>query len=372
MRKSRWNEEEIQSLLKQMPQVKDRRSKEAIYRHIEFTSTSKQRSTRIVPTVVSLAAACLFVVISVSLYSSSPTNESSKEQQPKMSITMKAKESAPEQNRTLQADQAAAVSSRVIMSGKAVVFGLPDKSAQTIIPISFVANEQIARDKQIEAAKSQLAEWGLDSRWFDGVGLSAAVDHPDVWIVRLPKTHPVFSSGSTGETMFLASVEETVRWLGGTSVQFFTDTKKGIDLPNTGHLEAMTISPKKRAYYFYQLDHSYPLFLAPSLQEFATIEEALYSMQHVTGDLFRPSIAKEVHIASVQKQNDGLVVQFAADSSFSDPAISQWMLEAILLTAKEFRFRSVTFTGGSVDHIGPYRFNEKIEVPVAPNPVPAH
>jgi hypothetical protein len=46
------------------------------------------------------------------------------------------------------------------------------------------------------------------------------------------------------------------------------------------------------------------------------------------------------------------------------------MLEAILLTAKEFGFKSVMFTGGNVEQIGPYMFNGKISVPLAPNPMP--
>lgn len=371
MRKSQWNEEDIRLVLQRMPMVSDRRSKDEIYRQVRMMEKNK----RIVPTLVSIAAACLFVVIGVSFYSSSlSTKEKNAEQKQEMSIAMRTGESAKKQNMMMQTDQADVISSRIITNGEAVVFGLPDASAQTVIPVSIpVSNEQIFRDKQIEAAKAQLTDqWGLESRWFEGVTMSVSPERPNVWIIRIPKTHPVFSGGSANEVMFLSSVEETVRWMGGTSVQFFTGDQKGIDLPNTGHLESITIPQKKRAYYFYQLDDSHPLLLAPSLQEFATIEKALESMQNVTGDLFRPSISQQVHIASVQKQNDNLIVQFASNSSFADPATSQWMLEAILLTAKEFRFRYVTFTGGNVDHIGPYRFNEKIEVPVAPNPVPVH
>lgn len=365
MRKFQWNEEEIESLLRQMPHVKDRRSKAAIYEQITRSKQPK-RSARIVPTVVSVAAACLFAIIGVSLYSSSPEN---KKEQPEMSTMMKREDSAQKQQMTMQANEAS-VSSRVLMSGNAVVFGLPDASAQAIIPMSIpVKNNQTSLHQQLEAVKAELVDLGLDTKWLEGVHIVSP--RKNEWTVRLPKNHLVFSSGSTGEEMFLASIEETIRWLGGTSVQFFTETKKGIDLPNTGHLETITISPKQRAYYFYAPKEGTPVLLVPSLQSFATVEKALESMQKASG-AFRPSIAKEVHIASVQKQNDDLTVQFTADSSFADIASSQWMLEAILLTAKEFHFWSVTFTGGNVDHIGPYRWNEKITVPVAPNPLPAH
>ncbi|ANB61876.1 GerMN domain-containing protein [Anoxybacteroides amylolyticum] len=364
MRKFQWNEEELESLLRQMPRVKDRRSKEAIYQQIAH-SKQKKWKFRIVPAVVSVAAACLFVLIGVSLFSSSPTNESKKEK-PEMSMTMQAKEVAPNENRTMQADEAS-VSSRALMSGNAVVFGLPDANAQAVIPISIPVEAQTPFNEQLEAVKAELVDLGLDAKWLEGVTITAGRNNE--WTVRLPSTHPVFSSGSTGEEMFLASIEETVRWMGGTSVRFFTETKKGIDLPNTGHLETLTIAKKQRAYYFYAPKEGAPTLLVPSPQSFATIEKALESMQTASG-IFHAPIAKDVHIASVQKQHDDLVVQFTEDSSFADMASSQWMLEAILLTAKEFHFRSVTFTGGNIDNIGPYRWNEKIAVPVAPNPLP--
>lgn len=366
MRKFQWNEEEMESLLKQMPPVKDRRSKAAIYEQLAHAKQPKRRG-RIVPAVVSVAAACLFVLIGVSLYPSSPTNES-KKAKPEMSMTMQAKEVAPNENRTMQADEAPSFS-RVLMSGNAVVFGLPDASAQTVIPISIAVEGQTPLNEQLEAAKAELVNLGVDAKWLEGVTFMASRNNE--WTVHLSGTHPVFSSGSTGEEMFLASIEETVRWMGGTSVQFFTDAKKGIDLPNTGHLETITIAKKQRAYYLYAPKEGAPTLLAPSPQSFATIEKAFESMQAVSG-MFRPSIAKEVHIASVQSQHGDLVVQFTADSSFADSVSSQWMLEAILLTAKEFHFRSVTFTGGNVGNIGPYRWNEKIAVPVAPNPLPVH
>lgn len=364
MRKFQWNEEEIESLLRQMPRVKDHRSKAAIYEQITRSKQPK-RSARIVPAIVSVAAACLFAMIGVSLSSSSPEN---KKEQPEMSTMMKREDSAQKQQMTMQANEAS-VSSRVLMSGNAVVFGLPDTSAQAVIPVSIPVEGQTTLNEQLEAVKAELVDLGLDAKWLEGVTITAS--RKNEWTVRLPSTHPVFSSGSTGEEMFLASIDETVRWLGGTSVQFFTDAKKGIDLPNTGHLETITIAKKQRAYYFYSPKEGAPVLLVPSQQSFATIEKALESMQTASG-AFRPPIAKDVHIASVQTQNDQLVVQFMADSSFADAASSQWMLEAILLTAKEFHFRSVTFTGGNVDHIGPYRWNEKITVPVAPNPLPAH
>ncbi|WP_027408634.1 hypothetical protein [Anoxybacteroides tepidamans] len=377
MRKFQWNEDEIQSVLKQMPMVNDRRSKEEIYRQMKRREKQEGRKTRIVPAFVSVAAACLLIIIGASIYSSSlaPVKKS-KENRMEMAKSMDIAKSTPQQKQSLmmKAENESAVSSRIVQKGKVIVFGLPDKSLQVVIPVSIaVSKQEGSREQQIETAKTQLPEqWGLDTHWFDHIHISPSSTHPSGWIVRIGRAHPVFSGGAASEAMLLASVEETVRSLGGTSIQFFTGGRKGVKLSHIGHLEALKVSRKKRAYYFYQLDDAHPPFLVPSKETFATIEAAFKSMQNVKSDILRPSISKRVRIAAVQKHDGQLAVKFAANSAFDGSSDSQWMLEAILLAAKEFGFRSVMFTGGNVKQIGPYSFGKTIPVPIAPNPMPVN
>jgi hypothetical protein len=254
-----------------------------------------------------------------------------------------------------------------------VVFGLPDVNAQTVIPVSIlVQKDGQSREQQMEKAKAQLREeeWGLSKNLLDHVSMSFSHENKGAWLVHVPKTHPVFSGGSTSEEMFLSSMEETVRWAGGKEIQFFTDNQKGIELPNTGRMESMKIADKKRAYYLYQFDRSHPLFLAPSGQSFQSLKAALEQMKNVNEQPFRPSIPAQVSIAMIHPQQDGVIIKFTNDSKLDASPSTHWMIEAILLTAKEFGFQSVTFTGGNVSRVGQYVFGEKIAVPVAPNPMP--
>lgn len=372
MRKFQWNEEDVQSVLKQMPVVSDRRSKQEVYELIKRGRERMQKRTRIVPAFVSVAAACLLLMIGASLFSSPPTmNEKAQESRSELS-PMDGAESA-DKAFTMQAEKSASVPSRIVPSGdNVIVFGLPDPTLQAVIPVSIAADGQDGSlERQIEAAKTKLAEpWGLDSRWFDEMEMSPSPSDKRSWIVRVGKGHPVFSSGSASESMFLLSIEETVRALGGANVQFFTGDAKGMKLPHSGYVQSINIPRKPRAYYFYRLDDAHPLFLAPSAETFKAVEAALDSMKNIKSGVFRPSIRADVTIASVQKQGGELIIEFTADSALDGSPDSQWMLEAMLMTAKEFGFRSVTFTGGNVEEVGPYRFGEAIPVPAAPNPMP--
>ena len=66
MKKSRWKEREIEDLLRQLPQVKDKRSKKEVFAGIE----GKQRRNRIkqwIPLIVGIASLFLMMILGSSL-----------------------------------------------------------------------------------------------------------------------------------------------------------------------------------------------------------------------------------------------------------------------------------------------------------------
>jgi hypothetical protein len=381
VREFQWSEEYIQHILQQMPMVRDERSKEEVYRQVSLARKKERMKMRLIPAVVSMAAVLLFVIIGLSIHSiPQPKQEKMAKNKKETVVSLRADEHAPENKTMIQPNKnerdvtpSRIVTKEDLRHQDVVVFGLPDVNAQTVIPVSIlVQKDGQSREQQMEKAKAQLREeeWGLSKSLLDHVAISSSRENKGVWLVHVPKTHPVFSGGSTSEEMFLSSMEETVRWAGGKEVQFFTDNQKGIELPNTGRMELMKIADKKRAYYLYQFDRSHPLFLAPSRQLFQSLKAALQQMKNVSEQPFRPSIPKQVSIAMIHPQQDGVIIKFTNDSKLDASPSTHWMIEAILLTAKEFGFQSVTFMGGNVSRVGPYVFGKKIDVPIAPNPMP--
>jgi hypothetical protein len=365
----------MEQLLQQMPHVIDERSKEVVYERLSAKLQKKRIKAWGIPTMASAAALLLFIVLGSSLIARHEVGEKASEKAEDRAIVMEMP--ASEREETAVSEQSAAAPSRVVSSTNrqnqnVVVFGIPDLHAQHVIPVSiFVDKDKKSYSEQFEQAKTVLkeAEWGLSESLLDPLTIVQFNENGRL-TVHIPSNHPVFSSGTADEVMFLESIEETFRWAGVKEVAFSTDGKKEIKFSHTGRLDSLTIEQTNRGYFLYQLDAAHPVFLTPTNESFANIQSALNKMDDPADSLLQPAIPKNVKIEAVRVNGDEVTVQFSNTSQLENIPEILWMLEAILLTAKEFGFKSVMFTGGNVKQIGPYTFNIKISVPLAPNPMP--
>jgi Sporulation and spore germination len=365
----------MEQLLQQMPHVIDERSKEVIYERLSAKLQRKRIKAWGIPSVASTAALLLFIVLGSSFIARHEFGEKASENAEDRAIVVEMP--ASEREEKAVSEKSAVIPSRVVSSTSrknqnVVVFGIPDLYAQHVIPVSiFVDKDGKSYSEQFEQAKTVLkeAEWGLSESLFDSLTIVQFNENGRL-TVRIPGDHSVFRSGTAGEAMFLESIEETFRWAGIKEVAFSTDGKKGIKLSHTGWLDSLTVDKTNRGYFLYQLDAVHPVFLTPTNESFANIQSALNKMDDTADSLLRPAIPKNVKIEAVRVNRDEVTVQFSNTSQLENIPEILWMLEAILLTAKEFGFKSVMFTGGNVDQIGPYMFNVKISVPLAPNPMP--
>jgi hypothetical protein len=379
MRKYEWNEEQIEQLLQHMPLVKDNRSKQVVYQRISIKMKKNRGKNWIIPSIASTAAVLLFIVIGSSYitsrnetYISQEKSTSNNEQDRAMMM-----EEASQSTEVKEAEKQERILSRVVSEVNAehqeiVVFGIPNKKAEYVIPVSVLVNKDSkSYNEHFQQAKELLSEeeWGLSESMIDSLTITS-IDGDKTVAVNVPRNHPAFHMGSAGELMFLDSVEETFRWAGVKEVKFMMEGKRGIELPHTGPVDSLPVHAMRRGYFLYQLDRTYPVFLTPAKESFSTLQAALDEMDDQQTLPLRPSIPKEVKIESIQVNGNEVTIQFSLDTQLKNTPETVWMLEAILLTAKEFGFTSVVFTGGNVEQIGDYTFNEKINVPLAPNPMP--
>jgi hypothetical protein len=374
-----WNDECLEHALQQMPMIKDHRSKEEIYEQLIKARKTARRKAWFLPALISVVAAMLVMAV----YAPSlPLTQHSEKRTDKLNqhmITLQAEQPEKESQTLLSAKERDLFLSRIVTTetlndqGIAVV-GILDQQSQLIIPISVPVKKDEPAAEQLEMATSKIDEqkWGVSKRLLDGITIAPSRESNRVWLVRVPKQHPVFSEGATSESMFLTSIEETIRWMGGKKVRFFTEKKEGMALHHMGYVKALEIPHKKRAYYLYRSGPMHPVFLVPSPQHVPTFSEALKQMKKDGVGPLRSAVPKDVRIKKVNVQQDHVVIEFTEDSKLNELPSIQWMMEAILLTAKEFGFRTVAFKGGGVKQIGPYMFGEKIAVPIGPNPITAY
>jgi hypothetical protein len=375
MRKFEWNEEEMEQLLQQLPHVIDERSKEVVYERLSANLQRKRIKTFAIPSIASAAALLFFIVLGSSFMSRHEVEEKVSKNAEDRAIVMEMASSNREEKGV--SEPSVAIPSRVVngtSKQNVVVFGIPDLHAQHVIPVSiFVDKNGKSYREQFEKAKSVLneAEWGLSESLLDSLTIVEFNDDERL-TVQIPSDHAVFRGGTAGEEMFLESIEETFRWTGIKEVAFLTDDKKGVQLSHTDWLNSLTIEKTNRGYFLYQLDATHPVFLTPTNESFPNIQSALNKMDDPVDSLLRPAIPKNVKIEAIRINGDEATVQFSNTLKLANTRENLWMLEAILLTAKEFGFKSVVFTGGNVEQIGPYTFHTKISVPLAPNPMPLH
>jgi hypothetical protein len=376
VKKFRWNDECLEHALQQMPIIKDHRSKEEIYQQLIKARKTARQKAWFLPVLIPIVVAVFVMAIYAPSLPFTQRPEKSTGKLDQHLITLQAKQPAKESQMLLSKGEHDSFLSRIatkeaLNDQDIVVVGIPDQQSQIIIPISVPVKKHEPAAEQLAMATSKIDEqkWGISKRLLDGVTIAPSRESNQVWFVRVPKQHPVFSEGPMGESLFLASIEETICWMGGKIVRFFTEKKEGMALHYRGYVKELEIPNKKRAYYLYWSGPTHPVFLVPSPQRVPTFLEALKQMKKDGNGPLRSAVPKEVGIKKVSVQNDLVVIEFTEDSKLNELPSVQWMVEAILLTAKEFGFRTVTFKGGGIKQIGPYMFGEKIAVPVGPNPI---
>jgi len=386
MRKYERSEVELELLLRQMPHFKDKRSKEQLYRRISFSVARKKRKIMIVPMFASAAAILLVAVLGTTYYFTGNhhiTMDKSESKAVENSQDISAadlKTFHDEEHSEESAIPSLVVSNSQLQDQDVVVWAIPDKNVSMVIPVSVLVNRDgKSTTEQLEMSKALLTEeeWGLSENPFNTVTISLSKEEGK-WEVNVSSKHSMFSGGSKMEELFTKGLEEMMYWANVDSASLYTDGKPGINLSHIGmmheisstKLDEQKSKEKRRAYLLYQYDKSRPVFLTPTPDSYGHFEEAIDSMNDEQEEPLKPSIPEGIFIQSVKTEGDHVFIQFSDDSHLRDEPVTKWMIEAILLTAKEFGFKEVTFVSKKAERIGDYPFNEKIVVPVSPNPMP--
>ena len=88
----------------------------------------------------------------------------------------------------------------------------------------------------------------------------------------------------------------------------------------------------------------------------------------ITDKNLGPSILPSITISNVVENGEELQISFGSDAHFENSEPYILMLEAILLTAKDFGMKRVSFQGINVSQIGNIDVTKPVDVPYSPNP----
>lgn len=401
MKKSRWKEREIEDLLRQLPEVKDKRSKKEVFSRIE----GKQRRNRKklwIPRIVGIASLFLMMIIGSSLMIGKDESqeqevnshgngklaiseskiildkqekhdiESNEKQEVKEDIEGEPIEKNELKSKSQQVEKEKtpirAIYSEDLQGKSTITLGVPDHQQNFIVPLSFVVDtiEETEALDQVVKKMSTINEkkYGLS----DYFPLDIKVSH-----VPTNNTANIeLRAGSNlldEDIVFLRTMEETLSYLNIDKVTFTTDGKSGASFAHAGTvIEEEIPQHKNRTFFLYHTDKSSSSFLVPSNIDYQNMEEALQAAKEEPGIEGISSALPESLKWENLRYDGGLVtVELAQEGRLKNDSESLQGLEVILFTAKDFGYAKVKFENSPVEMVGSLNLSEEITVPVAPN-----
>lgn len=379
MKKSRWNDTQLIEILQNMPQLKDKRSPHTIYQHISSKKSKsiKRKKIRLFPVLASVAAMSilLFMVSDYNVHQDSAKDSSV--ENVKLAIHENAKMSKISDNQQFNTFSAPAISPELtsfvvnkhqLAEDYLVTIGLPVGDTENIVPLSVLVSKQ-QYDTQFIAFNNVLNKlnhvqhWGLSPFRLSHSAFSIQKNNK----VIIDVTNESIPLGSASENEFLLSIQETFRWMGFDEAVLIRNDGKKFELSQYGQINDVKITKQsKKGFFLFKTPNGADIFLVPYSQSFPSFNEALSHMDESYLNL-SPSIPSGIKIKKTEVKGNEVIVSFQKGSKITNNLDTILMLYAIMLTARDFGYHFVTFTGTQHEQIGEIKINVKNEVPVAPN-----
>ncbi|WP_062356230.1 hypothetical protein [Bacillus kwashiorkori] len=400
---------ELISLLKQLPSIADHREKEELFKQMmSRMNRTKRKKTKnfLAPSLAAVAVIFLSILLSTSFLSKSNvtlesqssfqendsgveialTNEEKPQLTNKGSLSIDESESKlstgdhqsiTENNHTKESfgllrneiDKSALYKNDLQQDETSITLGIPDKEAMNVIPVTVVVNKH--QDKTIADYYNEVMKTINEEK----LGLSDylpyngefSMDKNGELTLNLFKNH-AYTFGSTGELQFFASLD-MLRYASLDQIKLTEESVPGVYFTHIGKnvVDYEITKYPKRGFLLYIVNNHY--FLTPNPKVSDTVSETLELMKEANPTYkLLPTIPKQMNITAEELNEDELAITFQ-NATLKNNESSLRMVEAILLTAKEFGYKMVRFNNGNINQIGDFDLTKPVEVPIAPNKV---
>lgn len=408
MKKSQLSDKQLEEILGQMPKIKDHRDPRDIYQNIAHRVEKRRMPAWVIPSAALAAVLFLAFILSPGLLDwnqsadKSINSKSSSESNMAMDMDTASKESATKKTAdqakqdiridtsTEDDDKGNEVTSKVAenpyaglnalykeelvdQESEVLTYAIPDQNGQILVPITTTVPKVEGKpwiDSFTETMpKLKEEEWGLSE--FYPVDATFKYNETSKTLNMDVKADHPYKDGSTSSTLLLDAMSQNLSGKGIDKLTFTTEQIPGMDLGNYGILKEGPITPaanEMRAYMFYQQDGNTQPFLVPTKEQFDTIRLAFEQMRGNIEELqLTASLPKDFSPAKIEPEENQTVLKISLENKIALDNEFLPNLEAILMTAKEFGYQSVKFENAGTEQIGPFKLNESIPVPVAPN-----
>ncbi|MGE7683565.1 hypothetical protein [Peribacillus simplex] len=406
MRRTRWKENEIEDMLRELPKLKDDRTKAEVFARIH----EKKRKKHWIPLIAGVASLFLMVVLASSIIidKKGTTSQEGSGSSGKLSISENKEMADLEQqdasnkenpsedkqyNQEFSSKQAEieskdkvsemeprkrgkektfaqAIYQDDLKNASIITMGVPDDQMNFIVPISIKLKHYDESDtlNQLVNQMSEIDEeqYGLSDYFPLDIKISQGNDMTTANIDFQEKSQLLDE-----DTLFLHSMEETLSYTNIEKMTFSTGGKQGAMFAHAGYLKEEDIPHQKnRTYLLYQRDKTSPRFLVPSNMGYQDFEEALQAGKGEADiEGISPAIPHDLKWERISSDGDLVIIQLSDQAAIENNEESLQALEAILFIAKDFGFEKVKFENAPIEEVGQLNLTEDILVPKAPNQV---
>ncbi|MFC4712368.1 hypothetical protein [Planococcus dechangensis] len=386
MPNDKWNDEEIENLLRDFPEIKDQRPKAEVYKQLIQDKPTTKQPKRWLPLLVAIVAFFSISVLVVSLLQqngtdSSVADPSGKDEQSMMTIDQADQEEAVEQQ--TQPDETAEP------EGESAATSFENEALRTAVYESDLSDHQLFRiglthlayvvpvsfmisNEQANGAESSVELYEQFAEQVDEVGLGFDDYHPFAGYFEqgnerlnhyLPNDHP-YDEGSASTLLYLSSLEET--FMDQQEIRILNDQGEAAEFSHLG--VAGPVVPDEQGQSFYVLSSAKEAYLAPAYgMSEAQPQEALMSLKISPNDDYSSPIPVHINYAAEQ-QDDAVAIEFdePLDLLSLDEQEAMTMIESMALTAASYGV-SLQFENIVQDQWGGFDFAGPIELPVSAN-----
>ncbi|MFT8321477.1 MAG: hypothetical protein ABF649_11270 [Bacillus sp. (in: firmicutes)] len=384
MKKSKWNDEQLEGLIKQLPKVKDNRHPSTIKMCVEAKQKKQLKRHWIIPTVATLCSLFLFIIIvnSVMNNGTSINEEKSSLHDRNMFALINTGDDIQKSENKQEANFAdkldVSMETNVIypedINGKEILtYPIPDKNLQVVVPVSVLVDKELNSTKfdLYKDLMNKLTEekWGLMDYYPVKADLSFDANKKEVHatVTKDPSVFP-----SNGDNFYYAIIQEQMKEVNAKKVLFSTNNQPGINFGNFGKVTFINYRQlEKRGYFLFDAgEERKNAYYVPSLDSYESIEMAFHDMQKDNKVLgLSASLPDTIHFEKIvsNPSKNQLIVALTKDSKLEENNRTLQAIESILLTAKDFHFSTVKFENANIKQIGRFTLTKEVSVPVAAN-----
>lgn len=391
MNNDKRKEDKLIKILHQFPNIDDKRSMEEIYMNIQEEMNTPKKSPlynkkRILwPSLATVAVMFLSLFLVINHFNQQSVNDSNADEI-NIALDKSMEQNVVKENDELfnsqGSDQVELFTNKtqLLLEERNAVYlddlkeddfvvtiGIPDVEVMNVIPVSVVVKKDSGNHwidyynfvyENIDEEKLGLSEYypydGTLKYENNQIRLDLMTDHE-------------YDYGSISEEIFFKSLDY-LKYQNIDKVYLNEGSNRGVDFSHTGKIYEYKIDDSRSGYLIYQTKNQ--VYFTPSPNKFDSIEDALLDMKNKNETYhLEPSIPNQIEFSVANNESNQLKLEFRNDIKLIENNETIRMIEAILLTAKEYGYDTVLFENINLYNIGPFNLQNPIEVPIAPNPV---